>query len=73
MQLKSKKIIEFLDTGYEPTVGDRRENWVCVNVCTAPHHTAPGKIQYRTDGNSRILPTYFVPDPSINFVWYFVF
>ena len=46
---------------------------------TIPHHTAPGKIQYRTDGNSRILhvPTYFVlvigvlpvnyPDPDPRF------
>ena len=37
------------------------------------HHTAPGKMQYRTDGNSRILPTYFVPNPNINFMWYSVF
>ena len=43
--------------------------WVWLNVCTAPHHTAPGKMLYRTDGNSRILPTYFVPDPSINNVY----
>ena len=39
----------------------------------APHHTALGKIQYRTDGKSRILPTIFVPDPDINFMWHFVF
>ena len=39
----------------------------------APHHTAPGKIQYRSDGKSRILPTNFVPDPSINLMWHFVF
>ena len=41
----------------------------------APHHTIPhqGKMQYRTDKNCRILPTYFVPDPSINFTWYSVF
>ena len=32
----------------------------------APHHTAPGKTQYRTDENSRNLPTNSVPDPSIN-------
>ena len=38
---------------------------VWLNVCTAPHHTAPGKIQYQTDGKSRILPTIFVPDLSI--------
>ena len=34
------------------------------------HRTAPGKMQYRSDGNSRILPTYFVPDLGINFMWY---
>ena len=39
---------------------------VWLNVCTAPHHTAPGKTQYRTDENSRNLPTNSVPDPSIN-------
>ena len=32
-----------------------------------PHHTAPGKIQYRTDGKDRIIPTNFVPDPGIGF------
>ena len=32
----------------------------------APHHTAPGKTQYRTDQNSGNLPTSSVPDPSIN-------
>ena len=37
------------------------------------HRTAPGKIQYRTDGKSRILPTNFVPEPSINLMWHFVF
>ena len=36
-----------------------------ISLCTIPHHTTPGKMQYRTDGNRRILPTYFVPDPSI--------
>ena len=35
---------------------------------TRPHHTAPGKIQYRTDGKSRTLPTNFVPDQSINLI-----
>ena len=41
----------------------------------APHrtHTAPDKIQYRTDGKSRMLPSNFVPEPSINRKWYFVF
>ena len=35
-----------------------------VNVCTAPHHTALGKIQYYTNGNYRTLPSMFpfVPD-----------
>ena len=28
-------------------------------VCTAPHHTTLGKIQYRTDGNYRTLPSMF--------------
>ena len=37
------------------------------------HCTAPGKIQYRSDGKSRILPIYFVPDPSINLMWHLVF
>ena len=32
----------------------------------APHHTAPGKTQYRTDGNGRNLLTNSVPDQSIN-------
>ena len=48
-----------------------RTKWL--NVCTAPHHTTPGKMQYRTDGNSRILLIYFVPDPSFKFIWYSVF
>ena len=39
----------------------------------APHHTEPGKIQYRTDGKSRILPTNFVPDQNINLIWYYMF
>ena len=34
---------------------------------------ASAKIQYRTDGNSRTLLTYYVTDPSINFMWYSVF
>ena len=46
---------------------------VWLNVCTAPHHTAPGKIQYRTDGKSPTLPSNFVPDQSINLIWYFMF
>ena len=46
---------------------------VRLNVCTAPHDTAPGKIQYRTDEKSRMLPSNFVPEPSINSMWYFVF
>ena len=33
--------------------------WVWLNVCTAPHHTALGKIQYRTNGTYRILPSMF--------------
>ena len=32
---------------------------VWLNVCTAPHHTALGKIQYRTNGNYRTLPSMF--------------
>ena len=32
---------------------------VILNVCTAPHHTALGKIQYRTNGNYRTLPSIF--------------
>ena len=35
----------------------------------APHHTAPGKILYRTDEKK----AEFVPDLSINLVWYFLF
>ena len=41
-------------------------------LCTAPHHTAPVKIQYRTDGNCRNMPTNSVPDASINLMWHFV-
>ena len=52
------------------TVAIRTREWL--NVCTAPHHTAPSKIQYRTDGKSRILPTNLVPDPSINIVGVFL-
>ena len=33
------------------------------------HRTAP----YRTDGKSRILPTIFIPNPSIKLMWHFVF
>ena len=35
-------------------------------VTKSMHHTASGKMQYRTDGNSQILLTYFIPDPCIN-------
>ena len=42
-------------------------------VTKCMHCTAPGKIQYRTGGKSQILPTNFVPDPSISFMWHFVF
>ena len=52
------------------TYGAKLRVWL--NVCTAPHHTAPGKIQYCTDGKSRILPTNFVPDQSINTVGVFL-
>ena len=38
-----------------------------------PHYTATGKIQYANDGNSQILLTCFVPDQSLNSMWYFVF
>ena len=41
-----------------------------MNKCM--HYTAPGKIQYGTDGNSRALPTNSIPDPSINLMWHFV-
>ena len=33
--------------------------WVWLNVSTAPHYTARGKIQYRTNGNYRTLPSMF--------------
>ena len=35
-------------------------------VTKCMHCTAPGKTQYRTDWNSRNLPTNSVPDPSIS-------
>ena len=40
------------------------EQRVWLNVCTAPHHTALGKIQYRTNGNYRTLPSTFPFLPS---------
>ena len=46
-------------------------NWWGVTKCM--HRTAPGKIQYRTDGKSRMLPSNFVPEPSINRMLYSVF
>ena len=42
-------------------------------VTKCMHRTAPGKMQDHADGNSRILPTYFVPNPRINSMWYSVF
>ena len=36
----------------------------------APHRTIPHQVKYST---AEILPTNFVPDPSINLMWYFVF
>ena len=41
---------------------------VLEGVTKCMHRTAPGKTQYRTDGNSRNLPTNSVPDLSISLI-----
>ena len=41
----------------------------------APHRTIPHQVKYSTalTEKKRILPTYFVPGPSINLMWHLVF
>ena len=39
---------------------------------SAPHCPIPHHVKCSTTLTD-ILPTYFVPDPSINFMWYSVF